>query len=206
METHPGYHPPQEGISPNGHVFTAYEAPGRNPHTVWRSVVSTLQEMADRAAPHGVTLALQNHHDIGVATPALLELLNDVDRPNCRLAFDAWSPALRGEDLYVVAKLAAPLTVMTTNADYIRLPRFHYRADFINHERAQPDLVRAMPFGEGFINYPEFFRGLRDGGFDGLANYEMCSAVRGGGAPENLEAYCRRYIQWMAEQGFGAGR
>ena len=183
-------------------VFTAYELPGHNPNTIWRGAVTALQEMSDRAAANGVTLAIQNHHDIGVHTDALLEFLHDVDRPNCRLGFDAWSPALRGEDLYDAAKKAAPLTVMTTNADYIRLPRYQYQPDLINYQTATPDMVRAVPFGEGFIDYPAFFIGLRDGGFDGIANYEMCSPVRGGGSLENLDSYCQQYVEWMTGQGF----
>lgn len=74
--------------------------------------------MCDRAAAYGVTIAIQNHHDLGLHTEALLEMLTDIDRPNCKLGFDAWSPALRGEDLFTAAKLAAPHTVITTNADY----------------------------------------------------------------------------------------
>ena len=51
----------------------------------------------------------------------------------------------------------------------------------MNYQPAQPELVRAVPFGQGFIDYAAFFRGLRDGGFDGVATYEMCSPLRGGG-------------------------
>jgi sugar phosphate isomerase/epimerase len=182
-------------------VFTAYETPGHNPHAIWKNVVVTLQEMCDRAAQHNVTLAVQNHHDIGVHTDSLLELLHDVDRSNCRLGFDAWSPALRGEDLYEAAKKMAPHTAITTNADYVRLPRFHYNPELINYERATPDMVRAVKFGDGFIDYPAFFRGLREGGFDGVANYEMCSPVRGGGSLENLNAYSARYVEWMQANG-----
>ncbi len=75
--------------SPVVRVFTAYEADGHSPHAIWTSVVRTLQEMCDRAASHGVTLAVQNHHDIGVHTDWLLEILTDVDRPNCKIGFDA---------------------------------------------------------------------------------------------------------------------
>jgi sugar phosphate isomerase/epimerase len=182
-------------------VFTAYEAPGQNPHALWQRTVTGLREMADRAAAHGMTVAVQNHHDLAVHTVALLELLHDVDRPNCKLGFDAWSPALRGEDLYEAAKLAAPHTAITTNADYVRLPRYRYRPEAINYEAAPPDLVRAVRFGSGFIDYAAFFRGLRDGGFDGVATYEMCSPIRGGGALENLDRYARAYVLWMREQG-----
>lgn len=183
-------------------VFTAYESPGKTAGTLWRQVVTTLQEMSDGAAAHGVTLAVQNHHDVAVHTDALLELLADVGRTNCRLGFDAWSPALRGEDLYAAARKAAPFTAITTNADYVRLPRFVYQPDLVNYVAAQPDLVRAVPFGDGFIDYKAFFGGLRDGGFNGIATYEMCSPVRGGGSLENLDRCARRYVTWMHERGF----
>lgn len=184
-------------------VFTSYEAAGQNPHTLWQRTVTTLREICDRAAACGLTVAVQNHHDLGVHTAALLELLHDIDRPNCKLGFDAWSPALRGEDLYEAAKLAAPHTAITTNADYIRLPRYRYRPELVNYEPATPDLVRAVPFGTGFIDYPAFFRGLRDGGFDGPAVYEMCSPIRGGGSLDNLDCYARTYVAWMREHGLG---
>jgi sugar phosphate isomerase/epimerase len=180
-------------------VFTAYEVAGHNPHSVWSGVVQILREMCDRAAAYGVTLAVQNHHDVGVHSDALLELLHDVNRPNCKLGFDAWSPALRGEDLYEAAKKMAPHAVITTNADYVRLPRFHYRPEMVNYERAQPDFVRAVKFGTGFIDYPAFFRGLKEGGFDGFYNYEMCSPIRGGGAIENLDDYSAHYVRWMRD-------
>jgi sugar phosphate isomerase/epimerase len=144
-----------------------------------------------------VTIAIQNHHDLALHTPALLDLLAEIDRPNCRLGFDAWSPALRGEDLYAAARQAAPHTVLTTNADYVRVPRHRYRPELVNYERVTPDWVRAVPFGTGCIDYPAFFRGLRDGGFDGPAVFEMCSPLRGGGSRENLDRGATTYLQWM---------
>ncbi|MEX0716409.1 MAG: sugar phosphate isomerase/epimerase family protein [Planctomycetaceae bacterium] len=179
-------------------VFTAYEAPGHAPHALWKGVVSALKEAAARAADRGVTLAVQNHHDVALHTDALLELLADVDRPNVKAGFDAWSPALRGEDLYEAAKKMAPHTAVTTNADYVRFPRYHYQPEAVNYTRIEPDLVRAVKFGTGCIDYEAFFRGLRDGGFDGIANYEMCSPIRGGGDIENLDAFARHYVEWMA--------
>lgn len=185
-------------------VFTAYESDSGSPHGLWVRVVSALREMCDRAAAHGCTLAIQNHHDVAVHTDALHELLHDVDRPNCRLGFDAWSPALRGEKLYEVARQMAPYTAMTTNADYVCLPRFQYQPAVVNYQRLYPDMVRAVKFGEGFIDYEAFFQGLTDGGFRGLANYEMCSPVRGGGALTNLDSYATHYVRWMTERNLGS--
>lgn len=183
-------------------IFTAYEAIGQNPQTQWDCVVGAVREMCDRAADAGVTIAIQNHHDVGLHTDSLLELLREIDRPNCKLGFDAWSPALRGESLYDVARRAAPHTAITTNADYIRVPRYQYRPALVNYERQSPDWVRAVPFGSGSIDYAAFFKGLRDGGFDGVATYEMCSPLRGGGSLENLDAYAAEYLGWMHKNNF----
>ena len=183
-------------------VFTAYENEAIGIGAVWNRVVDSLRECCDRAAFHDVALAVQNHHDVGVHTDALLELLKEIDRPNCKLAFDAWSPALRGEDLHEAARKAAPYTAITTNADYVRLPRFRYEPELVNYRAQEPDLVRAVPFGDGFIDYQNFFRGLLEGGFDGIATYEMCSPLRGGGSLENLDLCARRYLDWMKQHGF----
>lgn len=183
-------------------IFTAYEVEGQDLQAQWKRCVSAIREMSDRAAAHGVTIAMQNHHDIGLHTGALLELLADVARPNCKLGFDAWSPALRGESLYDAARLAAPHTVITTNADYIKVPRHRYCPELVNYERQAVDWVRAVPFGTGFIDYAAFFQGLRDGGFDGTAVYEMCSPLRGGGSLENLDACAAGYLKWMHDHAF----
>ena len=181
-------------------IFTAYETDTADPVALHRRVVATIREMCDRAADHGATIAIQNHHDLALDTDALLALLAEIDRPNCKLGFDAWSPALRGEDLYAAAKKAAPHTILTTNADYVRVPRYRYRPELVNYERLSPDLTQAVPFGTGFIDYAAFFRGLREGGFNGIATYEICSPIRGGGTLENLDACAAAYLEWMREQ------
>jgi sugar phosphate isomerase/epimerase len=182
-------------------IFTAYEVDGQDPQAQWKRCVAAIREMCDRAAAQGVTIAIQNHHDLALHTDALLELLADIDRPNCKLGFDAWSPALRGESLYEAAKQAAPHAIITTNADYLKVPRHRYRPELVNYERQAVDWVRAVPFGTGFIDYPAFFRGLRDGGFNGAAVFEMCSPLRGGGSLENLDACATTYLRWMQGQG-----
>jgi sugar phosphate isomerase/epimerase len=182
-------------------IFTAYEVEGQDLQAQWARSVSAIREMCDRAAAHGVTIAIQNHHDLALHTEALLELLSDIDRPNCKLGFDAWSPALRGESLYEAAKLAAPHTIITTNADYIRVPRYRYHPELVDYERQSVDWVRAVPFGTGFIDYAAFFSGLRDGGFDGTAVFEMCSPLRGGGSRQNLDACATTYLRWMQAEG-----
>jgi sugar phosphate isomerase/epimerase len=77
------------------------------------------------------------------------------------------------------------------------VPRYRYRPELVNYERLLPDTVQAVPFGTGFIDYGAFFRGLADGGYRGLATYEICSPIRGGGSLENLDGCAKAYLQWL---------
>jgi sugar phosphate isomerase/epimerase len=148
-----------------------------------------------------VTIGVQNHHDIGVHTAALEEFIRDVNRPNCAPFLDAWSPALRGEDLVAAAKSIGKRTPQTIVADYVRLPRAKYLPDLVDYKEAGPDAVRAVPMGEGFIDYKGFLRGLREGGFDGWVIYEMCSPLRGGGSMQNLDHCAKRFVEYMKKLG-----
>jgi sugar phosphate isomerase/epimerase len=167
-------------------IFTGYSTDRLTYWAQWDMIVKAVQDACDIAARYGVNIGIQNHHDIGIGVEAYEELLDTVNRSNCVAMFDAWSVAQFGVDLYEVAKRMAPRMMQTTVADYQRQPRFQYVNGLTTYERVH-DIVRAVPLGEGFIDYTAFFRGLREGGFDGYASYEMCSPLRGGGSLENLD-------------------
>src|SRR5262249_46855305 len=118
----------------------------------------------------------------------------------CKAMFDGWAPALQGVDLVAAVKKMAPYLVHTTVADYVRRPRFRYQPNLVNYAR-EPDVIRAVPLGEGFIDYRGFFKALREIGFDGYVAYEMCSPLRGGGGEENLDRCARRFLDFMASEG-----
>lgn len=172
-------------------VFSGYSPDPRQYNADWARCVVALREAAALTADHGLVLGLQNHHDIGASVDAFVELLDEVDHPNLRAMFDPWAPALHGDDLYQAARRLAPRMVQTTLADYVRLPRFVYRPELVNYEWQEPAAVRAVPLGEGFLDLEGFFAGLREGGFDGVVAYEMCSPVRGGGGEANLDRVAR---------------
>jgi sugar phosphate isomerase/epimerase len=187
-------------------VFTGFARTGVAYDTLWGWCADALRECARRAADYGVTVGVQNHHDVAAHYLSLADLLRDVGQPNARACFDAWSVALHGADgaqLRAAAKRMAPLTAHTTVADYVRRPRFTYRPDVVNYT-PEPDVVRAVPMGEGFIDYGAFLEGLGEGGYpaDGWVAYEMCSALEGGGSEENLDRCARRFVSWMRERGF----
>ncbi len=177
-------------------VFTGYDHPAATYDSLWNGCVASLKECARLAAAFGVTVGVQNHHDVAGHWQSLLDLLTDVDEPNCKAMFDAWAPALHGDDLAAAARALAPHMVHTTVADYVRRPRFRYQPPLVNFAR-EPDAVRAVPMGEGFIDYRAFFRVLNECGYRGHVAYEMCSPLRGGGSEENLDRCARGFLEYM---------
>lgn len=180
-------------------VFTGYENPAAPPQAQWRIVADALRECARRAADLGVTIGVQNHHDLACGFESLDDLLAEVGEPNCRAMFDAWAPALHGADIVEAARRLAPRTVHTTVANYQLRPRYRYAAALVNYEKLTPS-VQAVPMDEGFIDYTAFLSALEAGGFSGTVAYEMCSPLRGGGAIDNLDAYARKFLEFLRER------
>lgn len=169
-------------------VFSGYSPEVANYQADWEKCVKALREAAALAESHRIVLGLQNHHDVGIATDAFEMLLDDVGHANLRAMFDPWSVALIGEDLYRAARRMAPRMCQTTLADYVRLERYAYEPALVNYRRLDPPTVRAVPLGEGFIDFEAFFAGLKEGGFNGYVAYEMCSPLKGGGSEANLDS------------------
>jgi sugar phosphate isomerase/epimerase len=174
-------------------IFTAYQHPRFAAHTL----VDTLREAAARAADHGVVLGIQNHHDTAVGHLSLIDLLEAVDHPNCRACFDAWAPALQGEDLGAAARLMAPWTCHTTAADYQMRPRFKYNPSLVNYEPQTP-ATQMVPMGEGFIDYRAFLGALSEGGYKGPVAFEMCAPLKGGGSIENLDRCAKQFLGYLS--------
>ena len=168
-------------------IFTGYNIDALSYDQQWNLCVEAVREACDIAAQHGVSIGVQNHHDIAVGAESYEDFLTEVDRPNCGAMFDAWSIVQHGSDLYHWAERMAPRMLQTTIADYVEQPRYHLATALSSYERL-PSYMRAVPVGQGFIDYGSFFRGLRKGGFDGYVSFEMCSPVKGGGSLQNLDA------------------
>src|SRR5262245_2943827 len=178
-------------------VFTGFDYTSASFDQQWLWCVSSLRECAQFAAKLGVTIGVQNHHDTAAHYESLFDLLQEINEPSCKALFDAWAPALHGTDLVAAVKKMAPHIVHTTVADYVRRPRFRYQPNLVNYVR-ETDAVRAVPMGEGFIDYRGFFQALKEIGYDGYVAYEMCSYLRGGGSEANLDRGARRFLEYMA--------
>ena len=182
-------------------VFTGYERPGVPFDVQWGVVVQGLKMSSRKAAEYGVTLVVQNHHDIAIHPDATHWLIREVNEPNCKAAFDAWSPALQGingKELAQAVHKMAPYMVYTTVADYVKHPRARYDATLTNYLK-QEDVIRAVPIGTGFIDYKSFFEALKQVGYQGYVAYELCEVLEGGGSLGNLDRAARKFLDYMRE-------
>ncbi len=189
-------------------VFTGFERSGIPFETHWEACVRGLKEAAKRAAEFGVTLAVQNHHDIACHCDSMFWLLEEINEPNCRAAFDAWSPVLhglRGEKLAEAVRRMAPWIAYTTCADYWALPRVEYNVPMNSFRFPSEPAYWAVPMGEGVIDYPSFFTALEAVGYKGWVAYEMCSPLRGGGSLENLDRAAAMFVSYMREEKWRRG-
>ncbi|HUV66409.1 MAG TPA: TIM barrel protein [Sedimentisphaerales bacterium] len=146
-----------------------------------------------------MTLAVQNHHDIASGHDMMYWLLTEVNLPNVKAAFDAWSPALQGlssQEIRAAVLKMRPFIVHTTAAQYVRLPRYHYQDNLTNFVE-QESLIRAVPMGKGIIDYETFFNALKETGYQGYIGYEMCAVLAGGGAIENLDKTAKKFVEYV---------
>jgi len=182
-------------------IYTGYERPDIPYDKQYAMVVEGLQMSGKIAARYGVTLVVQNHDDIASHPDAMKWLLDEVNLPNVKAAFDCWSLNLQGLSSGEIKKAIytmKPYIVHTTAADYEKLPRFKYESLQINYIPLVSQLV-AVPMGEGFIDYKTFINTLKEIGYQGYIGYEMCSVLKGGGSIENLDKSAKAFLEYVKQ-------
>ncbi len=182
-------------------VFTGYERPGVAFDKQYAMVMQGLKLAGKEAAKYGVTLAVQNHHDIAVHHDTMGWLLKEVNLPNVMAAFDAWSPTLEGLDSGEIAraiKKMKPYIVHTTAADYVYLKRYRYEGALTNYI-PQETVVRAVPMGKGVIDYKTFIGPLKEIGYQGYIAFEMCEVLDGGGSVEILDKTAKVFLDYVKQ-------
>ena len=180
-------------------VFTGFDREGIPYDQQYNAVLQGLRLGGQQAARYGVTLAVQNHHDLAVSADGMYWLLKDVNLPNVKAAWDAWSPSAQG---YTPTEICAgvqklkPFIVHTTAAQYITVPRFQMLPDVVDYQKL-PSVNMEVPMGPGMIDYDSFFNALKEIGFRGYVAYEICAVTEGGGSVENLDRVARSFLEYM---------
>jgi len=182
-------------------IFTGYERPGIPYDRQYSMVVEGITMAAKEAGKYGVTLVVQNHHDIALHHDAMSWMLKEINLPNVMAGWDAWSPTLEGlspEEMRASVLKMKPFIVNTIAADYIALPRFHYENHLTNYLADTP-VMRATAMGEGIIDYKTFIGALKEIGYRGYIVYEMCEVLEGGGSIENLDKTAIKFLEYVKQ-------
>lgn len=177
-------------------IFTGYERPGIPYDKQYATVVEGITLAAREAQKYGVTLVVQNHHDIALHHDAMYWMLKEINLPNVMAGWDAWSPTLEGlskEEIRRSVLKMKPFLVNTIVADYVTFPRYQYEHSLTNYVSGKP-VMRATPMGEGMIDYDNFIGALKQIGYQGFLVYEMCEVLEGGGSIENLDLTARKFL------------
>jgi sugar phosphate isomerase/epimerase len=182
-------------------IYTGYERPDIPYDKQYAMVVEGLQMAGKIAAQYGITLVVQNHHDIAIHHDAMKWLLDEVNLPNVKAAFDCWSPTLEGltsEEIKKAIYTMKPYIYHTTTADYQKLPRFQYQSVHTNYIPLISQM-RAVPMGEGFLDYKTFINTLKEIGYQGYITYELCEVLKGGGSIENLDKSAKAFLEYVKQ-------
>ncbi len=177
-------------------IFTAFERESASFYAHWQRCVTAIREAGKRAADAGVIIGVQNHHDLAAHYLSLFDLLEEINEPNVRAVFDAWAVVLHGDDPAAAVRKMAPYIAYTTAADYVRRPRYTYQPPLVNY-LPETDFIKAVPMGEGMVDYRSFLDTLKSVGYSGFVGYEMCSPLTGGGDETNLDKCASRFLAFM---------
>jgi len=179
-------------------VFTGFDRPGVPYNVQYAEVVQGLRLAGEQAARYGVTLAVQNHHDIAVSPEGMYWLLKEINLPNVKCGWDAWSPTVQGlstEEIRQSVLKLKPYIVHTTAAQYVKVPRYRMLTDLVDYAKADP-VYMEIPMGPGVIDYDSFFAALKEIGYRGYIAYEICAETEGGGSVANLDRVAKSFVEY----------
>jgi sugar phosphate isomerase/epimerase len=143
---------------------------GLTSEEVIHEIIDHLRPAVDRAASHGVVLALETcPHTYLAQTRPTLEVIRRIDSPWLRLLWDP-SNAFRSGDTDVVglAGEAAPYLA-------------HLHVKGIQLEEGFPDGHRYVPLDQGQVDYSTLLRRLAEAGYSGFVSLEPHYALPSSG-------------------------
>jgi sugar phosphate isomerase/epimerase len=150
---------------------------------IWAWCREGLREVSRFASDAGVTLALQNHAPVYKDTQDVLRMVKEVNSPALKVAFDPWGVHDRTPEY--IRQSAREVGSLQTIC--------HFGGVF---ERDRDGKIKASE-----PHFPEFVAAMKEIGYKGYLNYEMCSEppVVNGQVPgiERAEHNAELAVQYM---------
>jgi len=154
------------------------------PEECFDRIVQALRGLADQAASHGITIAIENEHACNIATAAeTSRLLKALEHPNLKMVWDPANALVSGENPYPDGYAHLPLD---------RIAHVHAK-DCIR----QDGKLTWGPLGEGVIDWRGQIAALHHDGYSGWISLETHWPGPGG---DKLQAsrICGRNLRAMA--------
>jgi len=136
------------------------------------NVAVGLRECLTYAAHKGISLALEDHPEVGTKVEDFVEILKRVKTNDLKVNLDTSNPMVSGDDSVVLAKLVKSRTIHVHVSD------------------RNADLTHVV-LGEGVVDFPAIFRILREDGYDGWLSIEAGGTRGREGIVDSLD-YLRR--------------
>ncbi|MBO7746398.1 sugar phosphate isomerase/epimerase [Paenibacillus sp. MWE-103] len=137
-------------------LFSYYPPEGARPEDCRDEALSRMKRLADAAAPHGVTLVLENDSGLyGSTDDRCLDILRHCDSEALRLAFDPGNFVMEG---------VRPMTEA--------YPKLAPYVAYVHVKDASAEPKMFVPAGAGDGQLPELLEALRARSFDGFLSVE----------------------------------
>lgn len=133
----------------------------------WGFVRDCLKEGAEWAERQDVVLALQNHPPIMESPEDLLNMVAEVGSEHLKCCLDASNCGANQSDAYLTNAVRATGKLQVHS---------HFSGEWKRDEKGVVDQFKYTP-QTNIVNYPTFVRVLKEIGYDGYLNYELCHPV-----------------------------
>lgn len=129
------------------------------PEECFGRIVEALRNLADQAAPHGLTIGLENEHACNIATgEETARLLTALEHPNLKVVWDPANALVSGEDPFPGGYRKIPPG---------RIVHIHAKDCQIENHK-----VAWAPLGEGIIDWKGQVEALAHDGYQGWISLE----------------------------------
>lgn len=133
-------------------------------------LIAACREIADHAAPYGITTSVENHGFHVQGSERVQRLILGVDRPNFRTTIDIGNFLCTDED---------PVAAVKNNiafASHVHMKDFYVRLSdpgegFFQSRHGR--YLRGAIVGQGDVAVPEIIKIIRDSGYDGFISIEF---------------------------------
>jgi len=162
-------------------IFTGNKREGVDYDKEYATIVEGIKIGAKEAQKYGVTLFVQNHHNIAFNYNDMYNMLKDINLPNVKAGWDP-RPGLSPEE---------------TKQSVLKMKPFIVNTIVDSRAISQSASTKVEPIP---TDYKTFYNTIKEIGYQGYLVFEMCGPIKGGGSIKNLDAKSSEFLKYIENQ------